>query len=133
LDNNIKNYKYLENYPDMKITIPSQYFNKLFTQFSEKVNTFRKEMTELESLLDLQYNEPSDENDNENNYALIEKFIQEIYNALKLLISEAMEINQRAKTVKIAFLQYMKINYNIKEEDINIRYKSFLERNSPII
>lgn len=55
LENNIKNYNILHNYPEMKINVPSQYFTKLAIEFGEKMSNFKKELSELETIIELTY------------------------------------------------------------------------------
>lgn len=55
LDDNFKNYNILHNYPEMKINVPSQYFTKLAVEFGEKMSSFKKELSELEAIIELTY------------------------------------------------------------------------------
>jgi hypothetical protein len=55
LEQNIRNYNILHNYPEMKINIPSQYFTKLAVEFGEKIENFKKELAELETIIQLTY------------------------------------------------------------------------------
>jgi hypothetical protein len=55
LEQNIRNYNILHNYPEMKINIPSQYFTKLAVEFGEKIENFKKELSELETIIQLTY------------------------------------------------------------------------------
>jgi hypothetical protein len=55
LEINIKNYNILHNYPEMKINVPSQYFTKLALEFTEKMSNFKKELDELETIIELTY------------------------------------------------------------------------------
>lgn len=55
LEQNIRNYNILHNYPEMKINIPSQYFSKLAVEYSEKIENFKKELSELETIIQLTY------------------------------------------------------------------------------
>ena len=55
LETNIKHYNILHNYPEMKINVPSDYFTKLAIEFGDKMSNFKKELSELETIIELTY------------------------------------------------------------------------------
>lgn len=38
-------------------------------------------------------------------------------------------LNEKTKNLKLAFFNHMKNNYNVKESELELRYKIYLEKN----
>ena len=75
----------------------------------------------------LKKNEIDDQNESDTD--LVERFIQEIYNSLRYFITECVLLNEKTKSIKSAFFSFMKSKYNVKECDLEFRYKQYLEKN----
>lgn len=58
----------------------------------------------------------------------MEKFIQEIYNSLRYFITECVLLNEKTKAIKTAFFNFMRVNYNEKESDLEFKYKQYMEK-----
>jgi hypothetical protein len=119
-----KNFNILEQHPSFKITIPNEYFLKLTQEIEEKMSLQIQQISDLEALINLYYRK--EYGSFKVNSDIVEELIKELYNCLIGLVSEAARINEYVSSLKMNYIELMKINYGWTELEIENRIRAHM-------
>ena len=123
IENEEKNLKNLNENNDVDINIPNDYLLNFCKELEERIIIYTHQIEEISILINLYYNNINNENENENNS--IEELIYELYNCIKLLLTEEYKINMKVNILKEKFKNILQFNYGYNIDFIKNRFNSY--------
>ena len=130
IENEEKNLKILNENNDIDINIPNDYLLNFCKELEERIIIYTHQIEEISILINLYYNNINNENgnndeDNNNNNNSIEELIYELYNCIKLLLTEEYKINMKVNILKEKFKNILQFNYGYNIDFIKNRFNSY--------